>query len=169
ARALVVGVAHPHETVGDQGHVPEGVAGAMQVINDLQGEPRGGDARVRQGLFRLAELASAPGSPAAIWTAATSATAAGYRQGLSLLVTLIQTGESPPRGFYWPAAAAHRAGHPRLADTWLRRAVAEGEPEALAQLQRRLLIRAWSAFREGRDDEALAALREAKAIEAKRS
>ena len=103
---------------------------------------------------------------AALWTAAHVAIAASPSAARALTTALLDRGigEPPPRGFgaladAWLAAGAHDEGV-RL----LRRAARLREPGSRRRLASHLRTEGWRAAAEGRRDDAIALLREAKAL-----
>lgn len=103
---------------------------------------------------------------APLWTAAHVAIAASPSAARALTRALLDrgAGEPPPRGFLALADAWLAAGEPAEGVRLLRRAARFREPGARRRLAAHLRAEGWRAAAEGRRDDAIARLREAKLL-----
>lgn len=100
---------------------------------------------------------------APLWTAALLALPRASDAARELSLALLDAGgEAPPRGYRSVADALEAAGRSDEALTALRRAAAHREEGAREALAKRLRHRGWVAANEGRREEAMALLREAR-------
>lgn len=141
---------------------------ALTVVHALS-QDRASD--IERALSEATDRVRAGGrGEAALWTAAALALPASKEQARHLIAALLDArGEPPPRGYRSIAAALESVGLADEAVTALRRAAARREPGARDALARRLRRLGWRAAEEGRRDEAIALLREARPLASRAS
>lgn len=136
---------------------------ALEVVHAVRGGHR------KDALDALRELeAVARGGArveASLWTAAEVGLRVHPRPARALLAALLDgEGEPPPRGFSALANALEAIGAVDDAVRMLERATARREPKARLRLADHLRAAGWEAARDGRREEALRLLREARSL-----